>query len=185
GLLLFADPLKGNARSILNRLQTLGINQRIILSGDEEVRVKPIAHQLGITQFQGDLLPDQKLNIIQNLKQTGHHVAMVGDGTNDAPSLASADVAVALGQHGSAISSETAGVVIANDKLSKVADYFVISKKSIHIAKQSIWWGMGLSVLAMISAAFGLIPPVKGAILQEIIDISVILNALRVLAVRV
>ena len=186
GFFVFGDPIKHSVPRVLQRLRWLGIKRQIVLSGDEPARVKALADTVHLDpkDARGGLLPEAKLAQIRALEQTGARVAMVGDGTNDAPSLAAADLAIALGSHGSAVSSETADVVIADDQLTKVADYFVISQDSLRIALQSIWIGMSLSLVAMIVAAMGLLAPVRGAILQEAIDVSVILNALRVLVIK-
>lgn len=185
GILVFNDAVRAGVSTTLERLRKIGITNQHILSGDKQARVDILAHELHITDAVGELLPADKLTHIQKLSHEQNlRLAMVGDGTNDAPSLAAARLSIALGQDGSAISSQSADVVIANDAFSKVADYFVIARASITIAKQSIWFGMGLSLLAMVAAAVGLIQPVGGALLQEAIDVTVILNALRVLLIR-
>jgi P-type E1-E2 ATPase len=127
--------------------------------------------------------PEQKLGVVRALQASPElsPVMMVGDGINDAPALALADVGIAMGVVGATIASETADAVIVVDRIDRVADAVRIGRRSLHIAVQSVLVGLGLSLVAMLFAAFGFIPPVMGALLQEAVDVAVILNALRAL----
>lgn len=181
GKIEFSDPLRKNTKTTLHRLRDLAIDKTIMLTGDKNTVARSIAQQVDITDVHSDLLPIDKLHIIQSHRHKGEIIGMVGDGVNDAPTLAAADVGIALGAKGSTAASESADVVIMLDDISKVADSVSISKRSVSIAKQSIFVGIGLSIVLMIFASMGKIPPFYGALLQEVVDVAVILNALRAL----
>jgi P-type E1-E2 ATPase len=142
-------------------------------------RRRAVATEAGITSVCADLRPAGKVEAIRALAAAHAVVAMVGDGINDAPALASATVGIALGARGTAISAEAADVVITVDDVGKVADAVAIGRRTLGVARQSIWVGMGVSGALMAIAAFGAIPPALGAVLQEGLDVAVILNALR------
>ena len=154
----------------------------LLLSGDHTPNAHAVAEQVGIAEVQGDLRPEDKASEVRALRATGAVVLMVGDGTNDAPALSSADVGVALAGHGGGITAEAADVIILVDTLARVIDAIAIGHRTMRIARQSIWAGLGLSAAAMVVAAFGHIPPTVGAMLQEGIDVAVIFNALRAAA---
>ncbi len=181
GSISFIDPIRSDSKTTLQRLKQLGIRQTLMLTGDKsEVAIK-IAHQLGITDVHAGLLPEDKLKVVEKHRREGQMIGMVGDGVNDAPVLAAADVGIALGAKGSTAASESADVVIMLNNFTRVAAAIAIAKRTLKIAKQSIFVGIGLSFLLMIFAAFGKIPPLYGALLQEVVDVAVILNALRAL----
>jgi P-type E1-E2 ATPase len=179
GVIEYSDRPRAGARALLARLATLGVTRTILLSGDDEANALATARDVGITEARGDLLPADKVAAVTALSETGRKVLMVGDGTNDAPALRTADVGIALAGHGGGISAEAADVVILNDDLARVGDAVAIGQRTMRIARQSIWVGLSLSALAMVIAALGYIPAVVGALLQEGIDVAVILNALR------
>lgn len=128
----------------------------------------------------GELTPEKKVEVVRQ-EHVRAPVMMVGDGINDAPALAAADVGVALGARGAASSSEAAGVAILVDEIGPLAKALRIAKRTRRIALQSVYAGLGLSIAGMIVAAMGYLPPVQGALLQEAIDVVVIINALRAL----
>ncbi|TFG45519.1 MAG: heavy metal translocating P-type ATPase [Gemmatimonadales bacterium] len=182
GFLEFADAIRPEAALLLRRLRGLGITRMALLSGDRRQNVEALGAELGFTETHADLLPDEKVALIKSAMASGQTVVMVGDGTNDAPALSTATVGIALASHGGGISAEAADIVILADDLGRVADAVETSRWTMRIARQSIWAGLGMSGAAMLVAAAGYIPPIAGAVLQEVIDIAVILNALRAAA---
>ncbi len=189
GIIIFTDNIRPKVTNILiPKLYNLGIKEIIMLTGDSFINAKSIAKQTNISRFESDLLPQQKVAVIKKLKDEQNYsktkdkkkaVVMVGDGINDAPALAVASVGIAMGSHGTAISAESSDIILLVDDVTKVSDVIEIGQKTTKIIKQSISIGLGTSVILMITASMGLIPPYIGAIAQEVLDITVILNALR------
>lgn len=179
GIIKFTDKIRDGVVSMIQNLRKEGIKETILLTGDSLDNAKSIANQTGVDNYKYDLLPEDKVNEVKKLKEKFNDIIMIGDGINDAPALATATVGIAMGAKGTAISAEAADVVLLVDDVTKVSNVIHIGKKTIKIAKQSIFVGIGLSFLLMIFASFGLILPSVGALLQEALDIGVILNALR------
>ena len=179
GVIEYADELRPELAGVLADMRSWGISRLLLLSGDHAPNVRAVAASVGITEVEGDLLPAQKAAVVLRLRSAGDVVMMVGDGTNDAPALSSADVGVALAGHGGGITAEAADVIILVDSLDRVMDALKIGRRTMRIAKQSIVAGLGLSGVAMVAAGLGYIPPAIGALLQEAIDVAVILNAVR------
>jgi heavy metal translocating P-type ATPase len=179
GAISFADLPRADATQLLRGLERLGIGRIIMVTGDSPAHANAIAKTLGIHEVRAGLLAADKLGVVEELESGGAHVLMVGDGTNDAPALTRASVGVALAAHGGGITAEAADVVVLADSPALVADAVGISRWTLRVARQSIWAGLGLSGVAMLVAAAGYLPPTAGALLQEVIDVAVILNALR------
>ena len=179
GAIIFGDKIRTGVDNMIKELKLLGVNETIMLTGDSTENARVIAGQAKLSGFESNLLPEQKVATVKRLKDKYHNIIMVGDGINDAPALASATVGVAMGARGSAISTEAADVVLMVDDVTKVADAVKISQKTLKIAKQSIFVGLGVSLILMVIASFGMIPPSIGALLQECLDVAVILNAIR------
>ncbi len=179
GIIEYADSLRPGLMDFLGTLKGLGFSRRVLLSGDRTANAKAVGEAAGMNEIYGELLPADKAALVSRFKSRGDVVLMVGDGTNDAPALSTADVGIALAGHGGGVTSEAADVVILVDDLSKVAEAVSISRRTMRLARQSIGVGLTLSGVAMIFAAYGYIPPTEGALLQEAIDVAVILNALR------
>ncbi len=178
--LILADALRAGAVGLLDGLRAAGISRIVLATGDREDVAQAVAGDLGLDSIRAGLTPDQKILVVLSERRHGP-VMMVGDGVNDAPALAAADVGVAMGARGSAASAETADVVLLVDELDRVLPALTIARRSRAIALQSIVAGIGLSAAGMVAAALGHLTPVEGALLQEAIDVAVILNALRAL----
>jgi len=179
GRIEFADALRDDLHRLFDELARLDIRDHHLLSGDRTANVAEIAASLGITQFAGDLLAEDKVKRVQALEASGRRVLMVGDGTNDAPALSAASVGIALAGHGGGVVAEAADVVLLVDDPTRVAEAVRIGRRALSIARQSIGVGLGLSLVGMGFAAFGYLSPIAGALIQEGIDVAVILNALR------
>ena len=180
GRLVLADELRSGAGEVLRQLKALGLERIVLATGDRREVAEAIATGLPIDQVRSELSPDQKVLVVLSERKNGP-VMMVGDGTNDAPALAAADVGMAMGARGTAASAEAADAVILVDRLDRLLPAISIARRSLSIARQSVLAGIGLSMIGMMLAAFGHLTPVQGALLQEAIDVAVILNALRAL----
>jgi len=177
GSLVFRDEVRANARATVDSLRAQGIRRIVMLTGDDRPTAEHVAASLGIDDVRANCLPIDKVNAITAI--TERPIVMVGDGVNDAPVLAAADVGIAMGARGSTAASESADVVILRDDISRVARALIVGRETVNVALQSIWVGIGLSVGLMIIAAFGVLPALIGAWLQEGVDVISILWALR------
>lgn len=180
GALILEDPIRPDAPLTLRLLRRVGFKKIYLVTGDHEDVARIVGSVLGVDRVFAERSPAEKVTAVQEARRDGATV-MVGDGINDAPALAAADVGVALGARGATASSEAADIVLLLDRIDRLAEGVQIARHSRHIALQCIFAGMGLSSIAMIVAAIGLLPPVAGALLQEAIDLLVILNGLRAL----
>jgi P-type E1-E2 ATPase len=182
GIVEYADAIRPGLATFFAQLRRFGVRRTLLLSGDAQANAQAVARAVGIDEARGDLLPEDKVAQVRALMKAGERVLMVGDGTNDAPALTSATVGIALASGGGGITAEAADAVVLADDPTRIAEAIEISRRTMRIARQSIWAGLGLSGVAMGFAVGGHIPPTVGAILQELIDVAVILNALRTAA---
>ena len=182
GHLVMADPLRKETAAMLAALRRQGVARIVLATGDRIAVAQNITKGLGLDRIQANLTPDQKVALVLAERENGM-VMMVGDGVNDAPALAAANVGVAMGARGAAASAEAADVVLLVDRIDRLGPGIQIAKAARRIALQSVVVGISLSVAGMIAASFGYLSPVQGALLQEVIDLAVILNALRALRI--
>lgn len=182
GHLVMADALRAGTADLLAGLRRLRIGRILLATGDRYAVAEAVTRGLDLDAVRAGLTPDQKVLLVLTERKNGP-VMMVGDGVNDAPALAAADIGVAMGARGAAASAEAADVVLLVDHLDRLLPGIEIAQRSRRIAIQSVVAGIGLSIAGMIAAAFGYLTPVQGALLQEVIDVAVILNALRALRI--
>jgi heavy metal translocating P-type ATPase len=183
GAIVMGDRVREDAHRLIHDLRGAGIRHVAMVTGDGAAVGEEVGRRLGLDRVYPDLSPEEKLGVVRTMQGRPElrPVVMVGDGVNDAPALALAEVGIAMGTAGATVASQTADAVIVVDRIDRVVEAIRIGRRSLAIARQSVVVGIGLSVVAMGFAAFGLIVPIAGALLQEGIDVAVILNALRAL----
>ena len=184
GYITFIDNVRPEAAATLKALHAEGVQNVMMLTGDQQAIADHIAADVGIDTVAADLLPADKIAHLKAVPAAERPVIMVGDGVNDAPSLAVADVGIAMGAHGSTAASESADVVILKDDLSRVVTAVRIAKDTMQVAKQAVWIGIAICTILMLIASTGIIPALFGAMLQEVVDTVSILWALRALRDR-
>lgn len=177
GVIILSDRVRPDAAATVSELGRLGVEHQIILTGDLRPTAEHVAQDVGIGHVEAELLPGDKVRLVQ--QASPRPVLMVGDGVNDAPVLAVADVGIAMGARGSSAASESADVVIITDDVSKVATAVAVGQRTLAVAKQSIWVGIVMSVGLMLIAVTGVLPAIFGALSQEVVDVVAILNSLR------
>ena len=180
GRVIFADHLRNDASETLDALRSAGIAKIVLLTGDQKSIAKNIGDELGVDMVIAEATPAAKVLAVKAEAHLGPTM-MVGDGINDAPALAAADIGVAMGARGAGAAAEAADIVLLVDHIDRIVEAMTIAKRTRAIALQSVVVGLSLSFTGMIAAALGYLTPLEGAIFQEVIDIAVILNALRAL----
>ena len=180
GALVIVDPMRVEAPDVIRRLRELGVRRIVLLSGDRRDVSERVGASLGVDRVLAEHTAEQKVDAVRAESQAAVTI-MVGDGINDAPALAAADVGVAMGARGATAASEAADAVVVVDQLDRVGEAISIARGARDIAMQSVVAGMALSAVGMAFATLGALPPVAGAIFQEAIDVAVVLNALRAL----
>jgi len=180
GMLAFEDELRPESEAAVRRLKEMG--QRIVMvTGDNRATAERMAGKLGIEEICAEVLPQEKVGIVKKLQAEGRHVAFVGDGVNDGPALATADVGIAMGLTGTDVAIETADAGLLSDDLSRLPHLFAISRKSIATIKQNVAFAVGVLALAVTLTVLGILSPVTGALLHELSSIPVIINSARLI----
>jgi cation-transporting P-type ATPase C len=181
GLIGVADLVRPEAQAALNALRRTGVQRTIMLTGDAMETAEPVARQLGLTEFQAGLLPEQKLELVRQLQREGHRVAMVGDGINDAPSLAAADLGIAMGTGGADIAIEAADIALASSDIRDVASVIDQSRSTLKVVRQNYGLALGVNSLGILIGALGALNPVAAAVLHNLSTLAVVANSGRLI----
>lgn len=186
GVIFIADLLRPGAREALVRLKDTGVKRLVMLTGDNEATAQAVAKELGIDEVRANLMPEDKVNAIEELKKQGHRVAMIGDGINDAPALARADVGIAMGGGGTQSALEAADIVLMTDDLSKIVSARAIARRAYRTIQENLFVGVGIvHVLGITAALLGWIGPIQAALIHLGPDILVFVNSAKLLRVRI
>jgi len=179
GYVVFSDIVRPETKDMFSLIKKHSISKIIMLTGDKKMVAENIAKAVGINEYYAELLPEDKAELVKTIQKKYGPMAMVGDGVNDAPAMAVSSVGIAIAEHGATATSEVSDVVIMVNNMHRVHDAIHIAQRTMKIAKQGIFVGIGVSIALMVLALFGFIAPVAGAVMQEVLDVVVIINALR------
>jgi P-type E1-E2 ATPase len=180
GLIAVADVTREQAYDTVETLRQLGIEKLIMLTGDNHQIASEIAEEIGLQEFYAELLPEQKVDHVKALEEAGYKTAMVGDGINDAPALATASVGIAMGVAGTDVAIETADIALMTDDLTKVAEVVSLSRQTLRVIQQNIWlFGVFVNLGGIILATMGSITPIGAALLHNVGSVAVVLNSAR------
>jgi P-type E1-E2 ATPase len=184
GLLVVADTIRPESAAAVARLKALGVRETVLISGDNARVAEGVAATLGVDRVYADALPEAKLDLIREYQAQGLRVAFVGDGVNDAPALAAADVGIAMGGGGTAVAAETADIVLLADQLDRVPTLIELSRSSLGVIKANVVFSMSWNMFSVLLSGFGVIGPVFGAVMHELSALPVVANSARLIIWR-
>jgi Cd2+/Zn2+-exporting ATPase len=184
GAISLSDQVRLDAKSTISEIRRKGIGKAVLITGDNQSVASRIAHELDLDSFNAEVLPNQKLELIQNLQTGGTTVAFVGDGVNDAPALATADIGIAMGVAGTDVAMETAEIGLMKDELYRLPFLIALSRKTLKIIRQNVVFSMAINILAVLLGSFGVIGMVVGAAIHEVSSLPVLINSARLVGWR-
>jgi Cd2+/Zn2+-exporting ATPase len=181
GLLVVADTIRPESAAAVTRLKGLGVQETVLISGDNRRVAEGVAKTLGVDRVYADALPEAKLDLIREYQAKGLKIAFIGDGVNDAPALAAADIGIAMGGGGTAVAAETADIVLLADQLDRVPTLIELSRSSLGVIKANVIFSMSWNVLSVLLSMTGAIGPVFGAVMHELSALPVVANSARLI----
>jgi len=181
GLISLRDEIRPEARLVLASLRDRGVRRIVMLTGDHPEAARTVAEELGIDDWRAEVLPDDKLAVVRQLRDHGHVVAMVGDGVNDAPALAAADIGIAMGLGGTDVAVETADVALASDDLRRLLDVRALGSRAVEVIRQNYAMSIAVNAIGLIVGAGGALSPVLAAILHNASSVAVVTNSSRLI----
>jgi Cd2+/Zn2+-exporting ATPase len=181
GLITLADTVRPAAQRAIAELKRIGIKKVVMITGDNPRTAERIARELGIDQVYAEVTPQDKLRIIRELQAGGQKVAFVGDGVNDAPALAAAEIGIAMGLAGTDVALETAGIGLMADEIERIPQIIAISRQALRVIHQNVIFSMSMNLLSVLLGGFGVIGPVVGALMHEASALPVLANSARLI----
>lgn len=181
GLISLRDEIRPEASAVLDALRSSGVQRVVMLTGDHAETARAVAEELGITEWQAEVLPEDKLQAVSRLRDEGYVVAMVGDGVNDAPALAAADIGIAMGLNGTDVAVETADVALASDDLRKLLDIRGLGGRAVTVIRQNYAMSIAVNAIGLVVGAGGALSPVLAAILHNASSVAVVTNSSRLI----
>lgn len=179
GLISLQDTVRPEALGVLAELRRRGVQRIVMLTGDNPATAAAVAESLGLTEWRAEVMPEDKQDIVAALQAEGHTVAMIGDGTNDAPALALADIGIAMGISGTDVAVETADVALAGDDLTRLLDLLELGSSTIGVIRQNYGMSIAVNAVGLLFSAGGSLSPVMAAILHNASSVAVALNSAR------
>lgn len=185
GLVSLSDTVRVESREVLDRLRADGVSRILLLTGDHPAAAAAVAQELGITEYHAPVTPEQKQDLVRELRTQGYTVAVVGDGTNDAPALALADIGIAMGIAGTDVAVETADIALARDDLHALVELRDLSRRGVGLVRQNYAMYIAVNAVGLMVSAMGAMSPVVAAILHNASSVAVVVNSSRLIRYRI
>jgi cation-transporting P-type ATPase C len=181
GLISLRDEVRAESAAVLDELRANGVRRIVMLTGDHPDAARAVAEALGITEWRAEVMPEDKLDVVRTLREEGHIVAMIGDGVNDAPALAAADIGIAMGLGGTDVAVETADVALASDDLQRLLDVRALGGRAVDVIRQNYTMSIAVNALGLLIGAGGALSPVLAAVLHNASSVVVVANSARLI----